>query len=110
MTEDDIREALAARDIAAAIIDTDCIGVPASPAGKSRPLHPDTITQGLLDAGTDLAVSSAAERNARLSLADWIKAADEAGWPKTEIARLSGLSRGTVYAALGLTRGWAQNN
>jgi len=110
MTEDEIREALAARDIAASVIDTEAIGAPASPVGAPRPLHPDSITRGLLDAGTDLAVSTAAERSARLNLADWIKAADEAGWPKTEIARLAGLPRGTVYAALGLTRGWAQNN
>ena len=107
MTEDDVREALAARDIAATVID---IGLPASPAGKPRPLQSDSIARGLLDAGTDLAVSQAALRNARLNLSDWIRAADEAGWPKTEIARLSGLSRGSVYAALGLTRGWAQNN
>jgi hypothetical protein len=82
---------LTSRDVA-------IFGVGTSPIGKA--LTVESIEVGLVEAGTRRALAEALLTDAMIDIGDWVRAADTAGLPRARIARLAGVSRPTVYAAL----------
>lgn len=98
LTDAEIEELLAARDLAAATLDTSVVDPPASPVAKT--LSREGVEVGLVEAGTAIAVTGRLRANLMALVAEWVLAADEMGVSRVRIARLSGLSRTTVYALL----------
>jgi len=102
LTPQEITAALNARELAVASRDTEVVDPPASPVGlPTGALHPESIDVGLLDAGTAVAVLDRLLKDARLNLADWLRAADAAQHrPRTQITLMAGVGRQTVYRIL----------
>lgn len=68
--------------------------------GRSIPAHPDDVREGLREA-TDRRAH--AERDRAEAMADtqaWVVAGEETGVTKTEMARITGLSRETIHQML----------
>lgn len=72
--------------------------------GRSIPAHPDDVREGLREATER---RGQAERDRAGAMADtlaWVVAGDETGVSKTEMARLTGLSRETIHQMLRVGR------
>lgn len=93
-------ELLRAREEVIAARDVDVFDTGTSPAGK-KSLTPEHCRDGLAEAGTRRALAERLRAEAMLDLSDWIRAAVDAGLDKSEIARLAGVTRQTVYSTLG---------
>lgn len=68
----------------------------ASPTAR-RGLTPDHCREGLREAGLRRHVADRLRADAMADLADWMRAAREAGIAISEIAELAGATRQTVY-------------
>lgn len=90
----ELRHAVEARD-------TGLFDVGSSPEHKARPLHPDSILAGLLEAGARRRLAQCLEADATIDLIAWVRAAHEADWEIKRIAELAGVTRATIYAWLG---------
>jgi len=97
-TTDELRREL---DAAIDARDTSIFEQGSSPEHKARPLHPDSIRAGLLEAGARRRLAQRLEADATIDLAAWVRAAHEAGWEIKQTAELAGVTRATVYAWLG---------
>lgn len=81
--------------------DTSIFEPGSSPEHKARPLHPDSILTGLLEAGARRRLAQRLEADATVDLIAWVRAAHEAGWEIKRIAEHAGVTRATIYAWLG---------
>lgn len=91
-----VAEMLAARDLTLAMHDVEVFGVDVSPEGK-RPGTVEDVEIGLVESGTRRALAESLRSNAMIDVAAWVRAADDAGVPRSRIALLAGVSRQSVY-------------
>jgi predicted transcriptional regulator len=68
--------------------------------GRNIPAHPDDVRQGLREARQRRSDAERARAEAMADTAAWLIAGDETQLSVSELARLSGLTRRTVYALL----------
>lgn len=101
MTEQTLDKLRAQLEHAVEARDTGLFDVGSSPEHKARPLHPDSILTGLLEAGARRQLAQRLEADATSDLTAWVRAAHEAGWEIKQIAELAGVTRATIYAWLG---------
>jgi pyocin large subunit-like protein len=73
--------------------------VGSSPTAKI--VLPDSARQGIAEAGARRALAEHLRAEAMIDLADWVRAGREVGLTISEMARLAGVTRVTVYAMLG---------
>ena len=90
----ELRHAVEARDVG-------LFDAGSSPEHKGRPLHPDSIRAGLLEAGARRQLAQHLEADATVDLIAWVRAAHKAGWAIKQIAEHAGVTRATIYAWLG---------
>ena len=96
-----VEDLLRAREEAVATRDVDVFATGTSAVHKRAALTPGHCREGLTEAGTRRALAERLRAEAMLDLSGWIKAAAGVGMDKSEVARLAGVTRQTVYSALG---------
>ena len=102
MTQEQVIDELQAQlEAAVETRDTSIFEPGSSPEHKARPLHPDSIRAGLLEAGARRQLAQRLEADATVDLIAWVRAAHEAGWEIKRIAEHAGVTRATIYAWLG---------
>lgn len=79
--------------------DVSIFDVGSSPVAKH--VSPDSCRDGLREAGARRQLAERLRNDAMLDLADWITVARTHGLEVTEIARLAGVTRQTVYTIIG---------
>jgi len=77
--------------------DTSAFETATSPRAK-RGLTPDHCRAGLREAGLRRHIAERLRADAMIDLADWMRAAREAGLSVSEIAKMAGATRQTVYS------------
>ena len=79
--------------------DVGIFSVGSSPIAKT--VLPDSARQGIAEAGARRALAERLRAEAMIDLADWVRAGRGVGLTISEMARLAGVTRVTVYAMLG---------
>jgi hypothetical protein len=65
--------------------------------GRAIPAHPDDVREGLREAAQRKSDAELARADAMLDIGAWLLAGEESGLTVTELARLAGVTRQTVY-------------
>lgn len=66
----------------------------------TAPTHPDTVREALAEAGERRSTAERDRASAMVDTETWLRRGHEIGLPIAEMARITGLTRPTIYALL----------